>query len=153
LKHVPNDFFCSFLLADIKKWITRDTMNISGNTKKINCEVCGGSGSIEHHIFVCSHCGFKKNFLKPVDDTNNNLIFAADINAFFKNKYYTLSRGETFELSVPVRRFYKNPSEQKDQVNFFTSKNIMFLLEQHGFQFVSRKSRFSTTLDLIVRKV
>ena len=145
--------FCSFLLANIKKWITRDTMNISGNTKKIKCEVCGGSGSVEQNLFVCSHCGFKKNFLINADDTNNNLIFAADINIFFKNKYYSLNRGETFELSVPVRRFYKKPREQKGQVNFFTSKNIMFLLEQNGFQFVSRKSRFSTNLTLIVRKV
>lgn len=128
-------------------------MKILRNTKKIKCDVCGGSGSKEQHIFVCSHCGFKKDYLTPADDTNQNLIFAADINAFFRNKYYSLKRGETFELSVPVRRFYKNPSPQKNQINFFTSKNIMFLLEQHGFQFVSRKSRFSLILDLIVRKV
>ena len=75
------------------------------------------------------------------------------ISQFFKDKYAELNHGETFILSLPVSGFYKKPVPKKGQVNFFKSKNIMFLLEQHGFQMVSRKSRFSSQLSMVVRKV
>lgn len=120
------------------------------------CDVCGGDNpepSIDKFIFQCRFCGFEKNKIQAGHTDNSNLIFTDDVNAYFKDKYSQLKKDETFELIVPVSRFYKTPQPQAGQVNFFKSKNIMFLLEQHGFQFVSRKSRFSTQLNLLVRKL
>ncbi len=123
--------------------------------KIINCEVCGSRVSKDDahpDIICCNFCGFRKK-RQGGDDRNNQLITAKNINQFFKLKYDDLKKNETFRLNVPVRRFYKCPVPKDGQINFFKSKNIMFLLEQHGFQMVSRKSRFSTELSLIVRKV
>ncbi|MBT5185651.1 MAG: hypothetical protein HOH19_05425 [Kordiimonadaceae bacterium] len=131
-------------------------MNKLKNKTIDKCDVCGaasGLGQTSPSLFMCGFCGFKK---KPsCDNINNNdqLIFTDDINQYFKDKYNSVKKGETFELSIPVSRFYKTPTPLPNQVNFFNSKNIMFLLEQHGLHMVTRKSRFSTQLKLIVRKV
>jgi len=117
------------------------------------CDVCGGSAIVVADRISCPFCEFEKMLDRECDQRNDNLIFANDINKFFKNKYSVLQKGETFELNVPVSRFYKSPKLVPGQINFFKSKNIMFLIEQHGFQFVRRESRFSTTLRLLVKKV
>lgn len=131
-------------------------MTIDKDAYKGKCEVCGASAPV-HLIprpeYKCHFCGFKKIFSENNNYNNDDLCFAKDVNQFFKTKYNLMMTGETFELTVPVRRFYKTPQSLENQVNFFRSKNIMFLLEQHGFQMVSRKSRFSTQLCLIARKV
>lgn len=132
------------------------SMTIVKEPYKEKCEVCGASASvllIPYPEYKCRFCGFKKIFSKKNHYDNDDLCLAKDVNQYFKTKYNMMMGGETFELSVPVRRFYKEPAPTPDQVNFFKSKNIMFLLEQHGFQMVSRKSRFSTQLSLVVRKV
>lgn len=120
------------------------------------CDVCGSTANqtVKKPSYIsCIFCGFTKNVKEKADQNNNHILFAADINAFFKRKYIELQKGDTFNLEVPVSRFYKTPTPKPNQINFFNSKNIMFLLEQHGFQMVSRRSRFSTRLRIIVRKV
>ena len=131
-------------------------MNNSKQKIIVNCDVCGaasGKNNTSPSLFTCGFCGFKKLTNCGNVKNNDQLIYTDDINQFFKDKYLNVKRGETFELSLPVSRFYKTPTPLPNQVNFFKSKNIMFLLEQHGLQMVSRKSRFSTQLSLIVRKV
>jgi glutaredoxin len=118
-----------------------------------HCDVCGALTRISVHKKICDFCKFVKALDKSTDKNNQNIIFADNINQFFKDKYAELNHGETFILSLPVSGFYKKPVPKKGQVNFFKSKNIMFLLEQHGFQMVSRKSRFSSQLSMVVRKV
>jgi len=121
-----------------------------------NCLVCGGSVTTKLKQSValhCNFCGFEKVIDTPSNFNNTDLIYVDDVNDFFKNNYVKLNKGETFQFSVPVTRFYKKPTPIKGQINFFKSKNIMFLIEQHGFQMVSRTSRFSTQLTLVVRKV
>lgn len=120
---------------------------------KIYCDVCGALATLIKQKQVCHFCKFEKDVFQEADVKNENLISAIDINQFLKEKYATLKHGDTFEISVPVTRFYKKPTPQPGQVNYFRSKNIMFLLEQHGFQMVNRKSRFSSVLCLTVRKV
>lgn len=122
-------------------------------TSDIHCDVCGALATLEAQKKICRFCKFEKNIKKMTDDANENLIFARDINQYFKRKYAELNHGDTFKLNIPITRFYKKPIPQNGQVNFFRSKNIMFLLEQHGFQMVRRKSRFSCELSLVVRKV
>lgn len=123
------------------------------STYNETCQVCGAQNDVCNHIIECRFCGFKKDLSLKGDPTNKDLLFAEDINGFFKIKHSEISRGDTFKLTLPVRRIYKEPAAKEAQVNFFKSKNIMFLLEQHGFHMVSRKSRFSCTLSLTVRKV
>lgn len=131
-------------------------MTIEKEAYKGKCEVCGASAPVHlmpNPEYKCGFCGFKKKFSEDNKYDNDDLCFAKDVNQYFKSKYNLTLKGETFELSVPVDRFYKTPTPIKGQINFFKSKNIMFLLEQHGFQMVSQKSRFSTILSLVVRKV
>jgi|GEM_PF-1550931 hypothetical protein len=133
-----------------------EPMNYSNIEAIQQCEVCGASAqqsTAQQSDFNCLFCGFKKLASSETDQPNDELIFAPDVNEFFKNKYSALNKGETFELSVPVSRFYKTPTPHPNQINFFKSKNIMFLIEQHGFQMVKRKSRFSTQLSLTIRRV
>lgn len=118
-----------------------------------NCDVCGGAARFTEQKMKCPFCGFEKHLDRSGSYDNRELIFADDINEFFRDKYKNLGRGDTFDLQVPVSHFFKSSAPIPGQINFFKSKNIMFLIEQHGFQFVSRKSRFSTTLSLVVRKV
>ena len=126
---------------------------MNNNTYNHHCDVCGAKASINGGRKICNFCKFEKIIDQETDKTNTTLIEADDINLFFKQKYSEMNHGETFELIVPVSRFYKKPKPIEGQINFFKSKNIMFLLEQHGFQMVSRVSRFSCSLSLIVRKV
>ena len=131
-------------------------MNNSGANSNQICDVCGASAqqnNPQEWVFNCRFCGFEKLAGSETTRPNNELVYAPDVNESFKDKYNTLKKGESFELSVPVSRFYKKPAPLSDQTNFFKSKNIMFLIEQHGFQMASRKSRFSTELSLIIRKV
>ncbi len=131
-------------------------MNNSNSIPSDNCAVCGGSVTSklkQSVVFHCNFCGFEKIIGIKSTSSSNDLIYVNDVNEFFKNKYVKLNKGETFQFSVPVTRFYKRPKPIKGQINFFKSKNIMFLIEQHGFQMVSRESRFSTQLTLLVRKV
>lgn len=125
------------------------------NNKSLDnhCDVCGALAKISDHKKVCGFCKFEKVLDQSTDQNNQNIIFADNINQFFKDKYAEMNHGETFILSLPVSRFYKKNVPEKGQVNFFKSKNIMFLLEQHGFQMVSRKSRLSSQLSMVVRKV
>lgn len=127
------------------------TMSVSIN----RCQVCGAAIKIynDRNFYHCRFCGFEKNIDGQISHSNEDLLCADDINQYFCDKFNSMKPGQTFELSIPVKRFYKSPKAEPDQVNFFTSKNIMFLLEQHGFLMVSRKSRFSTELSLVVRKV
>ncbi|MCC3862366.1 hypothetical protein [Pseudemcibacter aquimaris] len=124
--------------------------NLSPDT---HCQVCGAVAEINADKIICPFCKFEKSLNQSPDLSNKDLIRAENINGYFKNKYKTMEHGETFQLSIPVTRVYKTPEPQDGQVNFFRSKNIMFLLEQHGFQMVSRVSRYSTELRLVVRKV
>ena len=121
-----------------------------------NCAVCGGTitSKLKQSVVLhCNFCGFEKIVGIVSTSNSDDLIYLDDVNQFFKNKYIKLNKGETFQFSVPVTRFYRRPKPMRGQINFFKSKNIMFLIEQHGFQMVSRKSRLSTQLTLIVRKV
>lgn len=126
---------------------------MNNSSEKSNCQTCGAQCENDGRIIECRFCGFKKNIANLEGADDSNLLFAKDINQFFKDKHAALKNGETFNLTLPVTRFYKQPKPLPGQINFFKSKNIMFLLEQHGFQMVTRKSRFSCELDLIVRKV
>lgn len=83
----------------------------------------------------------------------NELMYEMDINKFFICRYKSLAQNGLLYLSLPVSRFYKKTNFANDQVNFFKSKNVMFLLERHGFRMVWRKSRFSKQLRLIARKI
>jgi hypothetical protein len=123
------------------------------SSSKQNCQVCGAQNISNTTILKCHFCGFKKDTSPKGNTDNKNLLSAEDINVYFKMKHTETSRGQMFSLTIPVTRFYKTPIHIQDQVNFFKSKNIMFLLEQHGFQMVSRKSRFSTILNIMVRKI
>lgn len=118
------------------------------------CQVCGATNKWRDKgsFYKCQFCNFKK-ITAITTNNKEDLIYADNINQFFKDKYNSLNAKETFPLTVPVRRFYNNPTPKPGQINFFTSKNIMFLLEQHGFLMVSRTSRFSNQLSLTVRKV
>lgn len=84
--------------------------------------------------------------------SENMLPFAPDVNDYFSDRFGRLIKGGLLFLSTPVRRPFRNPKPLEGQVNFFRSKNIMFLLEQHGFKMAWRQSRFSTTLRIIAQK-
>lgn len=123
--------------------------------KSEECQVCGGKAKYDinnKHILICQFCGFRK-LTTGSDLTNSDLVTAENINSYFRSLYNSMDHHETVPLQVPVNRIYKSPKPLPGQVNFFKSKNIMFLLEQHGFQMVSRRSRFFTELNLIIRKV
>jgi DNA-directed RNA polymerase subunit RPC12/RpoP len=81
------------------------------------------------------------------------LPFTTDIQSYFTSRYSSLNKEGLIYISLPVSRFYKNPKPLDHQLNVFKSKNIMFLLEQNGFQMVWRQSRFLSKLCLIARKI
>jgi len=77
------------------------------------------------------------------------LPFQDNIAEYFSRKYHQLAPGGLLYLSLPVkRRLVKSPT-LPGQINFFTSKNIMFLLEQHGFKLYWRRNRFTPVLRII----
>lgn len=153
MKQVPNIFFSSFCLLRQDKWITSNSMDNFENTLAVKCDVCGGNSNQIKQRFKCSFCGFEKQLGQIGLKNNKELIFVSDINKYFRDKHNNLEKGDTFELVVSVSRFYRSPQPIPGQINFFKSKNIMFLLEQNGFQFINRRSRFSNTLNLTVRKI
>ncbi|MCF8473804.1 MAG: hypothetical protein K9G26_03830 [Emcibacter sp.] len=78
--------------------------------------------------------------------------FEADISLFFQEKFRQLKPHGLLYLSAPVKRLFQKNEPYYGQINFFKAKNIMFLLEQHGFKMVWRKNRFSQNLRIIARK-
>ena len=78
-----------------------------------------------------------------------SLPFQENIAEYFSRKYHQLAPGGLLYLSLPVKhRLVKSPT-LPGQINFFTSKNIMFLLEQHGFKLHWRRNRFAPVLRII----
>jgi len=84
--------------------------------------------------------------------SDNILPFTTDINGYFRDRFDRLVKGGLLFLSTPVRQSLRTPPALIGQVNYFRSKNIMFLLEQHGFKMAWRQNRFSTTLRIIAQK-
>ncbi len=80
------------------------------------------------------------------------LPFQDNLPGFFKEKFEQLSPGGMLYLSTPIRRLFQKNLPLTGQINFFKSKNIMFLLEQHGFKMAWRKNRFSSNLRIIARR-
>lgn len=80
------------------------------------------------------------------------LPFQENLAEYFSRKFRQLAPGGLLYLSTPVRRRFQGTYPLPGQINFFTSKNIMFLLEQHGFKLIWRKNRFAPILRIIVRK-
>lgn len=80
------------------------------------------------------------------------LPFQDDLPGFFKEKFRQLKPGGMLYLSTPVTRIFQRNLPLTGQINFFKSKNIMFLLEQHGFKMAWRKNRFAQTLKIIARR-
>jgi len=80
------------------------------------------------------------------------LPFQDDLPGFFKEKFRQLNPGGMLYLSTPVTRVFQKNLPLPGQINFFKSKNIMFLLEQHGFKMAWRKNRFSSNLRIIARR-
>jgi len=80
------------------------------------------------------------------------LPFQENLAGFFTEKFRQLKPGGMLYISTPVRRPLQKNSPLAGQINFFRSKNIMFLLEQHGFKMAWRKNRFSSVLRIIARR-
>ncbi|PCI33814.1 MAG: hypothetical protein COB54_02105 [Alphaproteobacteria bacterium] len=80
------------------------------------------------------------------------LPFQENLNQFFQEKYHQLVPGGLLYLSTPVKGYFRNPAPLPGQINFFKAKNIMFLLEQHGFKMAWRQNRFASTLKIIARR-
>lgn len=80
------------------------------------------------------------------------LPFQEDLNAYLQEKFRQLAFGGLLYLSTPVKYFWQDPAPLPGQINFFKAKNIMFLLEQHGFKMAWRQNRFASILRIIARK-
>ncbi len=80
------------------------------------------------------------------------LPFQEDLAGFFMEKFRQLKPDGLLYLSTPVMWPFQKNAPLAGQVNFFRSRNIMFLLEQHGFKMAWRKNRFSTKLKIIARR-
>lgn len=79
------------------------------------------------------------------------LPFERDLNGYFKDRARSLRPGGLLYISTPIRNLWGAEDTLPGQVNFFRSKNIMFLLERHGFKLDWRSRRFSKNLRLIAR--
>ena len=129
------------------------------------CPICGAT-IIDIHgsdHFTCSFCAFERRITSIPNDLSSefhgdgteydcSLPFHKDLNAYFRDKFDQLNAGDLWYLSTPVKRPFQTPQVQNGQINFFRAKNIMFLLEQHGFKMAWRKNRFSTNLKIIARR-
>ena len=133
------------------------------NIKKISHEISKRSSCQCFHIEGLSPHYFNdfKADIIPYDTGSREidilfsemiLPFMPDVNGYFKERYRSLAKGGLLYLTTPVRRLYLNPPPLTGQVNFFKSKNIMFLLEQHGFRMAWRQNRFSPQLRIIARR-
>ncbi|MBL4802032.1 MAG: hypothetical protein JKY45_09060 [Emcibacter sp.] len=80
------------------------------------------------------------------------LPFQEDLNRDLQQKFSQLTSGGLLYLSTPITHYFRNPPPMPGQINFFRSKNIMFLLEQHGFKMTWRQNRFSSILRIVARK-
>ena len=80
------------------------------------------------------------------------LPFQEDLNAYLQEKFRQLTPRGLLYLSTPVKLFWQDPSPLPGQINFFKAKNIMFLLEQHGFKMAWRQNRYAPILRIIARK-
>ncbi len=135
----------------------------------IKCPICGAKipGAVSAQDFICPFCKFERrgDVGKKCSDLSqkapNELFSEApdmalpcieDLNGYFHKKFQQLKPGELWELSTPVTRFYHKPAPLPGQINFFRAKNIMFLLEQHGFKMTWRKCRFSPVLRIVAKK-
>jgi hypothetical protein len=79
--------------------------------------------------------------------------FEKDINGFFKDRFNSLKKGGFLILSVPVTGVFFKAVPLEGQINFFRSKNIMFLLERHGFKLIKRSMPWGSILYLIAQKM
>ncbi len=129
------------------------------------CPICGAKiiNLGKANDFTCSFCAFERktstasNILPSEfhhDGTlyDCSLAFQEDLNTYFKSKFDQLNAGDLWYLSTPVKRPFRTIPPLAGQINFFHAKNIMFLLEQHGFKMAWRKNRFSTSLKIIAQK-
>lgn len=124
------------------------------------CPICGAkiidAGSEQD--FACPFCKFERRAAvgkwqeAPSSSDDMSLPFQNNLNDYFQEKFQQLKPGELWQLSLPVNRLYYKPAPLPGQINFFRAKNIMFLLEQHGFKMTWRQNRFSSTLRIIARK-
>lgn len=135
----------------------------------VTCPICGAivPNAQSAQDYICSFCKFERrtasgNRISHVSqvDTNENiseisdmtLPYIEDLNGYFQEKFQQLNRNELWYLSTPVNRIYRKNAPLSGQINFFREKNIMFLLEQHGFKMTWRQNRFSSILRIIARK-
>ncbi len=135
----------------------------------ITCPICGAKipNIPSAQDFTCPFCKFERrtavgvrneSFSQPVPFENISEIsdmtlpYIEDLNGYFQEKFAQLKTNNQWYLSTPVNRFYHKPTALPGQINFFNEKNIMFLLEQHGFKMSWRHNRFASILKLIVRK-
>jgi len=130
------------------------------------CPICGAkiTRARSHGAYHCIFCGFECRAAPILGATpvqryhsdgrayDTSLPFQEDLALFFREKFNLLKPGDTLYLSTPVTRLWRKTSPLAQQINFFHAKNIMFLLEQHGFKMVWRENRFSTTLNIIARR-
>lgn len=124
------------------------------------CPVCGAKipNIMSAQNFICRFCRFERrpatsirhNSIPATDDIS--LPFQENLNDYFSEKFQQLEPGGLWHLSTPVKRPFQNAPPLPGQINFFRAKNIMFLLEQHGFKMVWRQNRFSSTLRITARK-
>lgn len=125
------------------------------------CPICGAkipnAGSAQD--FICPFCKFErrpamgvriKSISSPHEDMT--LPFQEDLNHYFHEKFQQLAPGELWHLSIPVKRPFHKIAPLPGQINFFRAKNIMFLLEQHGFKMAWRQNRFASTLRIIAQR-
>ena len=129
------------------------------------CPICGAK-IIDHNgydDFTCSFCAFEQKTKSAPGNIPSefhhdsipydcSLPFQKDLNTYFRDKFDQLKAGDLWYLSTPVTRPFQTTSPLVGQINFFHAKNIMFLLEQHGFKMAWRKNRFSTSLKIIARR-
>lgn len=126
----------------------------------ITCPICGAKipDIMSEQAFSCHFCRFERRMaigvwqksVSSIED--NSLPFQKNLNGYFSEKFQQLEPGELWHLSTPVKRPFQRVSALPGQINFFKAKNIMFLLEQHGFKMAWRKNRFSPTLRIIARR-
>ena len=79
--------------------------------------------------------------------------FEVDINLFLKNRFKSLNKGGVLCLTTPTSGyFFKSPLIQ-GQMNIFLPKNVMFLLEKHGFRLVDRSPKWQNILQITAQKM
>ncbi len=138
----------------------------------VTCPVCGAKipDALSVQDYICPFCHFERRAAITAQQSlaedipervqnnhvneisNMTLPFQDDLNQYFRQKFQKLAPGETWYISVPVKRPFQKTPPLPGQINYFTSKNIMFLLEQHGFKMTWRQNRFASTLRIIARK-